>query len=61
MVYWENNCIKCDYCVGCGADHQAVLVCDECGEESETLYEYDGEQLCGDCVLKMLPEVDVYE
>lgn len=61
LVYWENNCIGCDYCMGCGADHQAILVCDCCKEEVDNLYEYDGEQLCGKCVLERLPEVDIYE
>ena len=51
----------CDYCMGCGADHQAILVCDCCKEEVDNLYEYDGEQLCGKCVLERLPEVDIYE
>ena len=59
MIRYENNCVGCDWCCNCGADHYAVLICDECGEEVPTLYEYDGEQMCETCVLKFLPEVEV--
>ena len=32
--------------------------CDRCGEE-EKLYEFDGRQLCKDCVISLLDEVEV--
>ena len=35
-----------------------MLVCDECGDEVETLYKVDGMQLCSRCALNELEEVD---
>lgn len=34
------------------------LYCDKCGENVERLYEFDGKELCGDCVLKELEVVE---
>lgn len=36
--------------------------CEECGEipYNDTLYLYDDEWLCEDCVLSKLPEIDVW-
>lgn len=33
------------------------IVCDDCGEET-SVYEYDGAELCIDCILKRLPVSD---
>ena len=60
MVEYENDCVGCGF--PCRSDcrylHVAHCYCDKCGEE-ETLYEFDGEQLCADCVLESLRKVDV--
>lgn len=61
MIKYENNCIRCDNCIHCGADHEVVYICDECGEEVNTLYHLEGQQLCSSCVLNYLPEVDEYD
>jgi hypothetical protein len=31
--------------------------CDKCGEEA-TLYEYDGKELCAECLLEEIPVVE---
>ena len=38
-----------------------VLICDRCRDEVEDLYDYYGEQLCEDCLLREFGKVDPYE
>lgn len=40
-------------CIGdsCMYRYSPVFVCDDCKEEVDELYEYDGQQLCLDCLL----------
>lgn len=63
MISYENECVGCateSYpCLGAACSNRNVphFYCDECGEES-TLYEYDGEELCIDCIEKRLPVVE---
>lgn len=38
--------------------HVKHLYCDKCGEDVERLYEFDGKELCGDCVLKELEVIE---
>lgn len=61
-----NDCVMCpDYCRHCGRDKDYKIVhltCDKCGEEFHTLYEYDGQELCEDCLLEefeLITEGDV--
>ena len=58
--------IKVNGCVDCGLpcmlfcplrDDSWEYHCDECGEEKQ-LYEYDGKQLCADCILDSLEKVN---
>lgn len=62
MVVYENECCDCAVpgypCRGsaCPLRHVPHYYCDECGDETE-LYEYDGEQLCIDCIEKRLEPV----
>lgn len=64
----ENECVGCPPemgCTGSACPYQNVerFYCDECKEET-TLFEYDGRELCIDCIKKLLPVVegsDVYE
>lgn len=56
----ENECIQCDtYCIGRSCPNRRVIrfYCDRCGDET-TLYNYDGEEICEDCLLK---EFDIVE
>lgn len=65
MIEYQDNCVGCSTifgsCLGAGCPHrhEAVLICDKCGDEAEKLYEYEGEQLCKDCLLESVPEVEV--
>lgn len=61
MVKYEDECLHCDtVCIGDGCPNRMVphCYCDMCGEE-EKLYEFDGRQLCRDCVVSLLDEVEV--
>ena len=62
MVEFEDDCVGCDYgsCVGCCySGKSAHLYCDDCKEEIEILYEYDGKELCEDCLREAVePECD---
>ena len=53
-------------CVGCppgvckggcsrARDYEAYI-CDHCGEEVDTLYEIEGDELCQDCLLDIFPK-----
>ena len=62
MKQIENKCVGCPPemgCLGSGCPNRNVIryYCDECGEEG-TLYEYDGEELCADCLLEAAPKVE---
>lgn len=55
MLRFENDCVGCPEEWGCIGDtcryrHVPTLYCDKCGEESETLYEFDGKDICIDCL-----------
>lgn len=68
MVRVQNDCCDCAVpgypCIGerCELRHNPHFFCDDCGDEvySGKLYHYEGEELCGDCVLERL-EVVRYE
>lgn len=60
MVKYENECVCCDLpCMGTSCPNRNVphYYCDDCGEE-DTLYEFDGEELCINCIKNRLTEVD---
>ena len=56
MIREENDCCGCAVpaypCLGnaCPRRHTIHMICDECGEEVERLWDYKGDQLCEDCV-----------
>lgn len=59
MIKYENDCVDCglpcfDTCKYKNVPH---YYCDCCGEEVK-LYEFDGEQLCIDCIIERLDEVN---
>lgn len=43
---------------GCPLRHAKHYYCDDCGDEVDTLYRFEGEELCGDCVVKRLEVVE---
>ena len=54
----ENECVGCPPhmgCMGSGCPNRNVehFYCDKCKDE-ETLYYYDGEELCINCIIKKL-------
>ena len=44
----------------CPLRHVPHLLCDDCSEET-TLYYYEDEMLCLDCIINRLHEVDIRE
>lgn len=56
----ENDCVDCGLpCLGNGCPYRNVphYYCDECGNE-ETLYYYDGQELCVECIKERLCVVE---
>ena len=59
----ESECVGCTslglYCMGAGCPNREVTryYCDRCGSET-TLYHFDGEELCIDCIEKDLEVVE---
>ena len=54
MRYRDNDCVGCPQgCVHCGREHgYTVIACDKCGEDIAPIYEYDGKELCMDCIIQ---------
>lgn len=61
MIKYVNGCNGCAECIGCGRDKSIkILVCD-CCETEDDLYEFDGEELCIDCIREKLTKVEIDE
>lgn len=64
MVTYENECCGCAVpgypCVGssCPNRHVKHYYCDECKNDVEKLYRFDGNELCIDCIEKRLEVVE---
>lgn len=64
MVTYENECCSCAVpgypCLGnsCPNRHVKHYYCDECKDDVEKLYRFDGEELCLDCIEKRLEVVE---
>ncbi len=62
-VRYENECVDCaapSYpCIGemCPRRRVAHYDCDKCGNET-TLYHYNGQELCAECILESLEQVE---
>ena len=59
MKITESECVDCGLpCIHKSCPYYEVtrFICDKCGAE-ETLYEFDGQELCLDCISKLLPVV----
>lgn len=63
MIKYENECCGCAVpaypCMGSDCPNRNVphFYCDECKNDVETLYHYDGKELCLECIEKMLEKV----
>ena len=56
MIKTVNECVNCGLpCLGdtCPNRHVTRCYCDRCGDETDELYEVDGEDLCEDCLKDM--------
>lgn len=57
----ENECCDCGLpCMGSACPNRNVLrlYCDKCGHEASELFDLDGDELCEDCLYKMLPRYE---
>ena len=64
MIEYENECVGCPTelgCLGKSCPNLSVphLYCDQCGSEVDTLREYDGQQLCEECLLDQFDIIEV--
>ena len=65
MITYEDECCGCatpSYpCMGSACPYRNVpyLYCDRCNEDVDNLYEYEGEQVCIDCIVKSLDKVEI--
>ena len=52
MRSYENYCVGCPQgCINCGRKNDVLIIsCDKCGAEDKPVYEYDGKELCIDCI-----------
>lgn len=56
----EDQCVSCGLpCMGNACPYKNVVCyyCDKCGDET-TLYHFDGEELCLDCIQERLEVVE---
>jgi hypothetical protein len=56
----ENECVNCALpCIGSSCKYANVTryYCDYCGDEA-TLYHYEGDEICVDCLLQNLEIVE---
>lgn len=60
MIYREDRCVECGmHCLGADCPNRNVLIkrCDCCGRSVDTLYHWDKEEWCLDCIIENLEEV----
>lgn len=55
MITYEDECVGCPTEMGCLGDtcpkrNVVHLICDECGDDAEELWEKDGQHYCEDCM-----------
>lgn len=61
MILRDNDCVGCETCRNCGRRYDYFYhACDECGS-TEDLYEYDGQELCAECLLSNFDKVNMDE
>ena len=60
---YEDDCVGCEHCIGCGRRNSPHYYCDECKDENlpSDLYDYDGDMLCEDCLLKKFQTIEEKE
>lgn len=61
MIYYENECCNCGLpCKYESCPYYRVkhFQCDFCKEEDVKLYDYNGYEICEDCLLKEFPVIE---
>lgn len=55
----ENFCVGCPQgCINCGRKHDVTIYyCDECETQDVDLYEWNGRELCEDCIKEELLQI----
>ena len=64
MIVTSNECVDCGLpCImhSCRYYRVTRYYCDKCKEEVETLYYFDAQELCLDCIEKQLERVEYYD
>ena len=64
MIRIENECVQCGLpCIYESCQYFRVIrcYCDNCKSESDTLYHWDSEEWCIDCIVNKLEEVEYDE
>ena len=64
MITYEDECVGCPTemgCMGSACPNRNVphLYCDQCEQEVDDLYEWDGKQVCTDRIVKSLKKVEI--
>lgn len=60
MIYTDNDCVGCEYCINCGRkEDYHVFECDDCGESIMELFRYDGKELCENCLKKYFENIKI--
>ena len=60
MIIKESGCVDCDLpCIYQTCPYYEITryLCDEC-EAEDILYNFDGQELCAECILKRLPKIN---
>ncbi len=60
-IKYESQCVSCGFPCryeACRYYKVKLLICDDCGEEFDTLYRFDGKELCIDCIEKRLERIE---
>lgn len=58
MLVYEDHCVGCPpgvHCLGptCPNRNVPVPYCDRCGDALDEIYEYEGEEICEECLKKI--------
>ena len=61
-IKYEDYCVGCPPELGCLGKYckyrdVPVWFCDKCEEETDELFEYEGQELCKECLLETVPRV----
>ena len=64
MIVVESDCCDCNLpCIGSSCKYFKLVryVCDDCKDDVDNLYYFDGLELCIGCVERRLERIEYYE